>query len=592
MKMGSIGNGAGADGVTIYNTNLFLVPSGSTYQATNSGAILGEWHEAKMPVAVGTGGKTVKVLANLPADISSPLDEWIKLPLESDDEGFDNSTHRYKPTVAGWYSFQGQVTGLGINTGISCKIVRNFDSGTYDPDKDEFLGLTTSSDSTHPARSVNALFYLNGKDDYVELQGYNKQTAGYQGSSRKLTSLQGFLISGGSSSGGGGTPSSFARIVDKKPKTVAGGSSVAGIQVRDLNTIEYDNDNIVTLDGNDFTLQAGTYVINYSAPANRVEAHNANLFDVTDNQTVNTGTANYSLDNASNTSYGNYSVTLTEPHTYRVTHNTEVAKSSSGLGNLNPVNDGIFTTVDIQKVGTGGASSGATGGSGWEEKVLFENETGVTNFALSESYDGYDYLRFDTKRTDGAGSDLNRSDMIPVDKCYNLCLDNYSSLHMYYSCADTINFTCTSNTSVAMVRVVGIKTGTGGGSGGDSIWTQDGVIATHEGVVRADRNGNKINLNPDMSNGGTKAIIDSTLPMHFEVNGNEAMVIKSDGLVGILNIRDTVQTPNVYVDGGGDLYKSTTATYSAEEVDKKLAIKDKLIEKLSARLDDLEKKVK
>ena len=35
-----------------------------------------------------------------------------------------------------------------------------------------------------------------------------------------------------------------------------------------------------------------------------------------------------------------------------------------------------------------------------------------------------------------------------------------------------------------------------------------------------------------------------------------------------------------------------SAYYSAEEVDKKLAIKDKLIEKLSARLDELEKRVK
>ena len=32
--------------------------------------------------------------------------------------------------------------------------------------------------------------------------------------------------------------------------------------------------------------------------------------------------------------------------------------------------------------------------------------------------------------------------------------------------------------------------------------------------------------------------------------------------------------------------------YSTEEVDKKLAIKDKLIEKLSARLDELELKFK
>jgi hypothetical protein len=267
--------------------------------------------------------------------------------------------------------------------------------------------------------------------------------------------------------GGSGTPSSFARIVDKKAKTVAGGSSVAGTQSRTLNTIEYDDDNIVTLDGNDvsFTLQAGTYIINYSAPANKVGAHNVHLYDLTDSQFVHTGTTNYSLDNASNTSFGNYSVTLTEPHSYKVTHYTEEAKTN-GLGNLNPVNDGIFTTVDIQKVGTGGASSsGSGGGSGWEEKVLFENETGVTNFALSESYDGYDYLRFDTKRTDPAGA-LSHSDMIPTNLCNQISIDSYSTLHLYLSCPDKINFTGTSSSNLVITKVVGIKTGTGGS--GDS----------------------------------------------------------------------------------------------------------------------------
>ena len=52
-------------------------------------------------------------------------------------------------------------------------------------------------------------------------------------------------------------------------------------------------------------------------------------------------------------------------------------------------------------------------------------------------------------------------------------------------------------------------------------------------------------------------------------------------------------SPNVYVDSAtGELIKTTTTFYSTEEVDKKLAIKDKLIEKLSARLDELEKRVK
>jgi hypothetical protein len=38
----------------------------------------------------------------------------------------------------------------------------------------------------------------------------------------------------GGTGGGSGTPSSFARIVDKKAKTEAGGTSVAGTQSRDF----------------------------------------------------------------------------------------------------------------------------------------------------------------------------------------------------------------------------------------------------------------------------------------------------------------------------------------------------------------------
>ena len=536
-------------------------------------------------------------------------------------------------------------------------------------------------------------------------------------------------VSGGSASGGGsGTPSSFARIVDKKPKTVAGGSSVAGVQVRDLNTIQYDDDNIVTLDSNDFTLQAGTYVINYSAPANKVEAHNVSLFDVTDNQTVNTGTANYTLDNASNTSYGNYSVTLTEPHTYRVTHTTEVAQAN-GLGNLNPVNDGIFTTVDIQKVGTGGASSGGSGGgSGWEETVLFENATGETsNFSLSESYDSFDYLRFDTIQP--SGDNFKRSDMFPVNICDRLVIDNYYNYYMYLTCDDKTNYTVLGTDKVALLQVVGIKVGTGGGSGGDSIWTEEDGKATYDGDIEV--NGvtvgkGKGNLNTVLGDGAlsanttagdTVAVGNGALRLNDTGSRNTAVGYNSltkatnvkentaigwgclakategsvntgvgdsclsslltggyntavgnaaltslttgDQNVGIgrsagnqlttgsnvicigynsnpsspsvsnevtigndsitktrlkgqvtMNDNLTVNTgeilvpnmtttsesyniPNCYISAGGQLVKHTSPSlYSIEEIDKKLAIKDKLIEKMSARLDKLEKRMK
>ena len=49
---------------------------------------------------------------------------------------------------------------------------------------------------------------------------------------------------------------------------------------------------------------------------------------------------------------------------------------------------------------------------------------------------------------------------------------------------------------------------------------------------------------------------------------------------------------NLHIASNGVIYRATATTYTAEEVDQKLAIKDKLIEKLSARLDALEKRVK
>ena len=86
----------------------------------------------------------------------------------------------------------------------------------------------------------------------------------------------------------------------------------------------------------------------------------------------------------------------------------------------------------------------------------------------------------------------------------------------------------------------------------------------------------------------------------FTTGSKDAMTITKDGntfLSGNLtlpaDLPESAGVPNMHIgEVSGQIYRSTTTMYSAEEVDKKLAIKDKLIEKLSARLDELEKKVK
>ena len=77
----------------------------------------------------------------------------------------------------------------------------------------------------------------------------------------------------------------------------------------------------------------------------------------------------------------------------------------------------------------------------------------------------------------------------------------------------------------------------------------------------------------------------------LQVGAQEALSIDGVGKVTIPIMEDNASGTPVVVNSLGTLMKGTS-TYSAEEVDKKLAIKDKLIEKLSERLDKLEKKLK
>ena len=99
--------------------------------------------------------------------------------------------------------------------------------------------------------------------------------------------------------------------------------------------------------------------------------------------------------------------------------------------------------------------------------------------------------------------------------------------------------------------------------------------------------------------------IETPSVISLKSNSNETLRLRSDntatfrsnldveGALKMPNIQSAGGVaPNVYVDPYGRLYSTVTAYMTEEEVDKKLAIKDKLIEKLSARLDELEKRVK
>jgi hypothetical protein len=90
--------------------------------------------------------------------------------------------------------------------------------------------------------------------------------------------------------------------------------------------------------------------------------------------------------------------------------------------------------------------------------------------------------------------------------------------------------------------------------------------------------------------------------LSFSTDGTERMRITNEGNVsttGKVTVGSMTEVgagypdqTNVVCNTDGVLLRSLISYYSTEEVDKKLAIKDKLIEKLSDRLDKLEKKLK
>ena len=351
--------------------------------------------------------------------------------------------------------------------------------------------------------------------------------------------------------GGGGTPSSFARIVDEKPQGSAGGNSVVGIQPRKLNKIVSDDDGIVTLSEDlNFTLQAGTYVIDYSAPVFQSNYTKIYLHSVTDNAMADEGTSGYDGSDISSGRYGGqYIVTLTEPHTYQVQQYIQNT-ADDGLGLPCASGKGIFTTVDIQKVGSGGGS----GDSIWTEEDGRAVYDGVVKMTRN---DNTLWFNADTGNS-GQKSTIEANDL---------------ALDIRTNSAKPITF------SPNMTEAMTIK--------------ENGDAVLENGFVKIKRNDKEININPDYADTNT-SVIESQHPLRLISNSKIGLTVDTDGKVIFDNIPTGTSSsgPNMYMGNNGILYRLNTTFYSAEEVDKMLAIKDKLIEKMSARVDELEKKVK
>jgi len=143
---------------------------------------------------------------------------------------------------------------------------------------------------------------------------------------------------------------SYAKLSDEKTSGTEGGASVSGsFETRDLNT-EVDTDGIVSLSANQFTLQAGTYKVNWMAPAYFAIEHQSRLWNDTDSAVEILG-ANSRAPTSSgmvNNSIGFGRFTIADAKVFEVQH--QVANSNAnGHGRAASFGTELYTQIEILK---------------------------------------------------------------------------------------------------------------------------------------------------------------------------------------------------------------------------------------------------
>ena len=147
---------------------------------------------------------------------------------------------------------------------------------------------------------------------------------------------------------------SVAVIADVKAQGVNGGSSAAGDwTTRDLNTEIDDPEDIVSIASNQFTLQAGTYLIEWACPVYDSGTHTTRLWNVTTGSLAATGqtvpaSATYY---GANNSLGAAIETVTSATAFKIQHYAGATKSGSGFGIGAASGNSVFTLVKIHKIG-------------------------------------------------------------------------------------------------------------------------------------------------------------------------------------------------------------------------------------------------
>ena len=165
------------------------------------------------------------------------------------------------------------------------------------------------------------------------------------------------------------TTSKTCYLKDEKASNTQGGTFTLGAwRTRDLNNISGDQSFITVPTGFDlatndnnggtpdvtkqrFTLEAGTYDIEASAPVYRPDLHKCRLYNITDsvNEIVGSGPACYNT--TGNTAHLMGRIVITAPKTFELQHHGSATRATDGFGTAHNTGDiEVYTQVKITKI--------------------------------------------------------------------------------------------------------------------------------------------------------------------------------------------------------------------------------------------------
>ncbi len=146
----------------------------------------------------------------------------------------------------------------------------------------------------------------------------------------------------------------YIKLSDTQSANTQGGTFTSGAwRTRVLNTEDNDTGNNCSLSSNQFTLDAGTYIISASAPSYNVDKHKVKLYNISDasDEIIGTSENNSAADFTMTRSFVQGQFTISASKIFEIQHRAQTTQATNGFGIASNFSvSEIYTIVDLWKV--------------------------------------------------------------------------------------------------------------------------------------------------------------------------------------------------------------------------------------------------